>query len=80
MATWSPTRLPDVELASLDCPTVGVVGDPGLTAYLLVRWLDDAEIPGSKFRSKEILAQLQDYSFARDLGDKATANTVDIVK
>ena len=61
-------------------PTVGVVGDPSLTADLLVRWLDEAEIPGSKFRSKEILAQLQDYSFARGLDDKATANTVDIVK
>ena len=28
VATGSPTRLPDVELASLDCQTVGVVGKP----------------------------------------------------
>jgi uncharacterized membrane protein len=28
VATGSPTRLPDVELMSLDCPTVGVIGKP----------------------------------------------------
>ncbi|MEQ8249348.1 MAG: thiamine pyrophosphate-binding protein [Alphaproteobacteria bacterium] len=61
-------------------PTAGVVGDPGLTADLFVRWLDEAEIPGSGFRSKEISDQIQDYSLARDLTDKATATTVDITK
>ena len=59
-------------------PAVGVVGDPALTADLFVRWLDEAEIPGSRFRSQEILEQLQDYSFARGLDDKATATTVDL--
>lgn len=38
---------------------VGLVGDPGLTADAMVKWLDEAEIPGSGARSEQLLAQLQ---------------------
>jgi acetolactate synthase I/II/III large subunit len=68
------------DIGKFEPPTVGVVGDPALTADLFVRWLDEAEIPSSRFRSPEILTQIQDYSFERDLDDKSTANTVDITR
>lgn len=68
------------DIGKFEQPTVGVVGDPALTADLFVHWLDEAEIPGSGFRSPEILEQLQDYSFERDLDDKSTANTVDVTR
>jgi len=68
------------DIGKFAAPTAGVVGDPALTADLFVQWLDRAEILGSSFRSPEILEQLQDYSFERDLDDKSTANTVDLTR
>ncbi|MCK9516882.1 MAG: thiamine pyrophosphate-binding protein [Ottowia sp.] len=37
---------------------VGLVGDPGLTADAMVKWLDEADIPGSGARSDALRAQL----------------------
>lgn len=39
--------------------TVGLVGDPGLTADAMVKWLDTAEIPGSGARSEDLRERLQ---------------------
>lgn len=41
--------------------TVGLVGDPGLTADAMVRWLDEAEIPGSGARNDDLLETLKTY-------------------
>jgi thiamine pyrophosphate-dependent acetolactate synthase large subunit-like protein len=41
-------------------PDAGVVGDPGLTADLVVEWLDEAEIPGSGFRSDDLARTVAD--------------------
>lgn len=36
-------------------PDAGLLGDPGLTADLIVHWLDEAEIPPSGFRDDDAL-------------------------
>lgn len=41
--------------------TVGLVGDPGLTADAMVNWLDEAEIPGSGTRNDDLLEELKTY-------------------
>jgi acetolactate synthase-1/2/3 large subunit len=68
------------DIGRFAAPTVGVVGDAARTADLFVRWLDEAEIPGSGFRTPEIQAQLA--GDAHDLGrtDRSTATTVDLTK
>lgn len=59
---------------------VGLVGDPGLTADAMVRWLDEAEIPGSGARSEDLQAQLQ--AFRQGASDRlirpTPAGTVDL--
>jgi len=45
-------------------PDIGVVGDPGLTAEVVRKWLDEAEIPGSGFRSEELARRLEDRRLA----------------
>ena len=45
-------------LGARHVPDVGLVGDPGLTAEVIVKWLDEAEIPGSGFRSDELASQI----------------------
>ncbi|HEX7380769.1 MAG TPA: thiamine pyrophosphate-binding protein, partial [Nevskiaceae bacterium] len=39
--------------------TVGLVGDPGLTADAMVKWLDEAGIPGSGARGQDLQDRLQ---------------------
>lgn len=73
-------NLNEEDIGKFGQPTVGIIGDPALTADLFVRWLDNAEVPSSGFRSQEISEQIRDYSFARGLEDKATADTVDITR
>lgn len=59
---------------------VGLVGDPGLTADAMIRWLDEAEIPGSGARSDELRNKLVAWhAGARDhLIGKTPAGTVDL--
>lgn len=49
------------ELGRCTPVTVGLVGDPGLTADAMVKWLDEAEIPGSGARSDHLLEELNTY-------------------
>ncbi len=49
------------ELGSCTPVTVGMVGDPGLTADAMVKWLDEAEIPGSGARSNDLREALENY-------------------
>ena len=60
--------------------TVGLVGDPGLTADAMVKWLDEAEIPGSGARSEHLREQLQawDAQKRQKLMHKTPAGTVDL--
>lgn len=72
-------NLYSADIGRFAAPTVGVVGDAALTADLFVRWLDEAEIPGSGFRTSEIKAQLQDN--VHETGtDRSTATTVDLTR
>lgn len=60
--------------------TVGMVGDPGLTADAMVKWLDEAEIPGSGARSDHLLEELQAYhgQAQKKLVRPTPAGTVDL--
>lgn len=60
--------------------SVGLVGDPGLTADAMVRWLDEAEIPGSGGRSEELRQRIEaEHAQARSRLVKPTpAGTVDL--
>ena len=60
--------------------TVGLVGDPGLTADAMVKWLDEAEIPGSGARSEHLREQLQawDAQKRQKLMHKTPTGTVDL--
>ncbi|TAL76991.1 MAG: thiamine pyrophosphate-binding protein [Burkholderiaceae bacterium] len=60
--------------------TVGLVGDPGLTADAMVKWLDEAEIPGSGARNDDLLAELKSYheQARTKLMHRTPAGTVDL--
>lgn len=49
------------ELGRCTPVTVGMVGDPGLTADAMVKWLDEAEIPGSGARNDDLQQELENY-------------------
>jgi thiamine pyrophosphate-dependent acetolactate synthase large subunit-like protein len=61
-------------------PTAGLVGDPGLVADAIIRWLDEAEVVASGFRSDEIERRIKAYSPAADGKDLSTATTIDMRK
>lgn len=60
--------------------TVGLVGDPGLTADAMVKWLDEAEIPGSGARSDHLREELEAYhkQAQKKLVRPVPAGTVDL--
>ena len=60
--------------------TVGLVGDPGLTADAMVKWLDEAEIPGSGARNDDLLQELKTYheQAPKKLVHSTPAGTVDL--
>ncbi len=60
--------------------TVGLVGDPGLTADAMVSWLDEAEIPGSGGRNDDLLETLKTYheNAPKKLVNSTPAGTVDL--
>ena len=60
--------------------TVGMVGDPGLTADAMVKWLDEAEIPGSGARNDDLLQELKTYheQARKKLVHSTPAGTVDL--
>mgnify|MGYP001063026840 CR=1 FL=1 len=60
--------------------TVGLVGDPGLTADAMVKWLDEAEIPGSGARSDHLREELATYhkQAQKKLVRPVLAGTVDL--
>lgn len=41
--------------------TVGLVGDPGLTATHMMKWLDEAEIPGSGARTEHLRSRIATF-------------------
>ncbi|MCZ2105520.1 MAG: thiamine pyrophosphate-binding protein [Burkholderiales bacterium] len=60
--------------------TVGLVGDPGLTADAMVKWLDEAEIPGSGGRTQDLREQIETYrkTSRKTLTHPTPAGTVDL--
>lgn len=68
------------ELGRCTPVTVGMVGDPGLTADAMVKWLDEAEIPGSGARNDDLLQQLKTYheQAPKKLVRKVPDGTVDL--
>ncbi|TAN11708.1 MAG: thiamine pyrophosphate-binding protein [Burkholderiaceae bacterium] len=57
----------------------GLVGDPGLTADAMVKWLDEAEIPSSGYRSDDLLQKLKALrSTPPRLKRASAAGTVDL--
>lgn len=68
------------ELGRCTPVTVGLVGDPGLTADAMVKWLDEAEIPGSGARSDDLLGELKAYheKAQKKLVHSTPAGTVDL--
>ncbi|MBV6272584.1 thiamine pyrophosphate-binding protein [Alcaligenaceae bacterium CGII-47] len=60
--------------------TVGLVGDPGLTADAMVKWLDEAEIAGAGARSDHLLEELKAYhdQAQKKLVHSTPAGTVDL--
>lgn len=59
--------------------TVGLVGDPGLTADAMVEWLDKAEIPGSGARTDDLRAQIAAHKARRrQMPRTPAAGTVDL--
>lgn len=73
-------NLEQVEVGKNIVPDAGMIGDPGLVADLFVRWLDEAEIAPSGFRSSEIAAKLEAFSSADGVKDLGTDSTVDLTK
>jgi acetolactate synthase-1/2/3 large subunit len=73
-------NLEAVEIGKHARPTAGLVGDPGLVADAIIRWLDEAEVVASGFRSDEIERQIKAYSPAADGKDLSTATTIDMRK
>ncbi|MBS0317732.1 MAG: thiamine pyrophosphate-binding protein [Proteobacteria bacterium] len=58
---------------------VGLVGDPGLTADAMVKWLDEAEIPGSGYRSDELRQKISAFRESpRRMKRAPAAGTVDL--
>ena len=68
------------ELGRCTPVTVGMVGDPGLTADAMVKWLDEAEIPGSGARSDDLREKLKAYheQAHKKLVRPTPAGTVDL--
>lgn len=68
------------ELGRCTPVTVGLVGDPGLTADAMVKWLDEAEIPGSGARNDDLLQELNTYhqNAQKKLVRSTPAGTVDL--
>ncbi len=58
-------------------PDAGLVGDPALTADLIVRWLDEAEIPPSGFRDEALRQRIAAQSLPRKLAGIPRPGTVD---
>lgn len=62
-------------------PTIGVVGDPALTAELMIHWLDEAGIASSRFADDELADRISAFSLAPELERKPTRpGTVDFRK
>jgi thiamine pyrophosphate-dependent acetolactate synthase large subunit-like protein len=59
-------------------PDAGLVGDPGLTADAIVRWLDEAEIAPSGFRQEELKRKIANFRPERKLPSQPRAGTVDM--
>ncbi|QND72895.1 thiamine pyrophosphate-binding protein [Tardiphaga robiniae] len=59
-------------------PDAGLVGDPGLTADAIVRWLDEAEIPSSGFCDEALRQKIADWKKPRSVAGTSRAGTVDI--
>ena len=70
----------ETELGRCTPVTVGMVGDPGLTADAMVRWLDEAEIPGSGARNDDLLQEINTYheNAQKKLVRSTPAGTVDL--
>ncbi|WP_119516423.1 thiamine pyrophosphate-binding protein [Neopusillimonas maritima] len=68
------------ELGRCTPVTVGLLGDPGLTADAMVNWLDEAEIPGSGARNDDLLQELKTYheKARTKLVHSTPAGTVDL--
>jgi len=54
----------------------GVVGDAAVTAETMVAWLDEAEVPATRFRSPALADRVAAYDPA-DFADRSTDETVD---
>lgn len=58
---------------------IGLVGDPGLTADAMVKWLDEAEIPGSGYRSDDLAQKITALRQSKPkLPRKSRDGTVDL--
>jgi acetolactate synthase-1/2/3 large subunit len=66
------------EIGRFAAPLVGLVGDPALVAVSIQHWLDEAEIPGSGFRSDALKQAIAGYSPATDFEDLSTETTIDV--
>lgn len=56
----------------------GLVGDPVLTIENIIHWLDEADVPGSGFRTPQVEQALSEYVLPPRLHDVRGLGTVDI--
>jgi acetolactate synthase-1/2/3 large subunit len=73
-------NLDPTDIGAITQVDVGLVGDVEHTANALVKLLDDAEVPGSGWRSEEIAQKLAGYDPRAGHKDTSTATTIDVIK
>ncbi|MFN3437430.1 MAG: thiamine pyrophosphate-binding protein [Acidovorax sp.] len=68
------------ELGKLIDIDIGLAGDPGLTAQAMTKWLDEAEIPGSGYRSDHLREKLAGFSRPTRMPRKPREGTIDMIE
>ena len=66
------------EVGRLGSPDAGLVGDPGLTADLIRKWLDEAEIEPSGFANDELKEKIAAYSPDPEVSKERMTGTIDV--
>jgi thiamine pyrophosphate-dependent acetolactate synthase large subunit-like protein len=71
-------NLERAEVGKNFAPDAGLVGDPALTADAIIRLLDEAEIPGSRFRSDALRQKIDAYLLEPKLSGAQREGAVDL--